>query len=457
MQPTEYLAGLRRGWWLLLVGLLLGLLGSLAYTRASPDTYEATVSVYFTPARGETVAELSQGSTYTQSLMPSFARLAVEPDVLRPVIDDLNLSVSPRQLASRVTAEAPIDTLLLAISASSERPEEAAAIADAVGRQLRIAVEELTPPGDENIRPIRVTTLAAAQVPSSPIAPSAFRNGVLGLALGLALGVTAVFVRELLNDDVRDADQIEQITGLPVLDSMEQRVGAGRVTVSAGVARRLRTTLLAAPDPSPGGRTLLVTSSVRDRGGSGVAAHLAASFAESGSRVLLVDGDLRRPTVATIFDITESTGLSDVVHGGANMTSAARSSDQQGLDLLPAGASTDDPGAVLASPSLRSGLLEASRVYDVVIINAPPVGESADALVLGQLVSGVLLVLDTRRIRRSELARHMRTLRLSGVPLLGCVLNKTRTQFRAWPTPVRLSSPTLEPEPDGVARTGPPA
>ncbi len=196
MEPAQYLAVLRARWLSIGVLALVGLVLAAVVTARTTQQYRATTTVFFSLERGETVGELVQGANYTQELVQSYAEVATMSVVLDPVIRDLGLDTTASRLAGTITADAPLDTVLIRISATDPDPGRATDVANAVGSQLATAVEALSPRGPQESTPINVTVTEPAQVPRSPIAPRVKLNLAAGLGLGLAAGIGLALLRE---------------------------------------------------------------------------------------------------------------------------------------------------------------------------------------------------------------------------------------------------------------------
>jgi len=438
VQPSRYATALRDSWVLLVVGALFGVAVSLGVTAAIAPSYRASTTLFFAPARGQTVGELNQGSTYTQSLMESFTQVVTQPAVLDPVIALLKLPVSSKQLAAQVEAETPLDSLIMTISVTNSDADQSAAIANAVAIQLRATVTQLVPQRAGVARPIDVTTVAAAQVPLVRSGPSRSRNAVLGLAAGLALAALLALVRTALPARVRGGAQVTELTGLPVL----VRVPSSRAARSAGDAaaadayRRLRLALsgtLPASDGEapPVGALVVVTSCGGGARRSTAAARLAASWAESGVRVLLVDADLRsRPDAAETAGARS--GLSAVLRGQVSLESATTHRDGSPLHVLESGPVPPDAGALVSGPTMRELLAITRARYEVVVVDTPPLLTSADALVLGQQASGLLLVVDTGRTTDRQLLEIGQQVQRAGVHTFGAVVDEGAVEQPGW-------------------------
>ncbi|MFZ5591380.1 MAG: CpsD/CapB family tyrosine-protein kinase [Bacillota bacterium] len=171
-------------------------------------------------------------------------------------------------------------------------------------------------------------------------------------------------------------------------------------------------------------RSLLVTSSAPNEGKSLTVANLAAAFAQSGPRVLIVDADLRKPTQHKLFSISNLQGLTSVLLGQMELADAVHRVPPHALYVLPTGPIPPNPAELLGSQRMREFIREATAAYDLVFFDTPPVVSVTDAALLGAVVDGVLLVVEAGKTK-IELAQKARQL-LSNVQarLLGVVLNK---------------------------------
>src|SRR4051794_21842274 len=298
---------------------------ALVLSLAATPQYSSTAALYFSLQHGSSANDLAQGATYTRDQLASYATLARSPSVLGPVIDELDLHTTSAALAGRVSATAATDTVVLEVTATSSSGPESARIANAVADQLTRSVLAVAPTDLTGKATIRVTPVTPATAPGHPSSPRTLLNVVSGLVAGLILGVLLAVAREALDSRVRDGARVEALTDVPVLGrvaALRDRRGA-RLTVAGAPGsaqaeqfRQLRTNLeftRAAGEPL----SLVVTSSMPGEGKSTVAANLALALAEVYERVLLVDADLRRPTVADRLDLEGSAGLSTVLIGRA--------------------------------------------------------------------------------------------------------------------------------------------
>lgn len=430
MELVEYANVLRRRWAVIVCSALVGALAAVAWAWSTPPVYTATAKVYVSLNTGESTSDLLQGSTYVKNLIESYAALTDMPVVLDPVAQDLGDDVTGRYLASIVSADSPLNTSIIEIKVDHGTPESAAEIANAVAEQLSTTVVDLSPatPGGEQA--IAVTVVSPAEVPQYPSAPRTRLLTAAGGAGGLALSIALVLLWAVLDTRIRSAQDLEMVsegTGLlgaiPVVKRKVARVPATHDPLStrAEAYRRVQTNLSFVDATTPA-RVLVVTSSIPGEGKSTTSINLASTFAESGSRVLLVDSDMRRPSIATTLGLEDAAGLTTALVGRSAMADLVQRYGPGHLDVLPLGPIPPNPHQLIASDATRDLLAAARSAYDVVIIDAPPLLPVSDAAVLSTMADGVVVVVGARRVRRQQLAQALRTLAGVEARVLGFIL-----------------------------------
>lgn len=175
-----------------------------------------------------------------------------------------------------------------------------------------------------------------------------------------------------------------------------------------------------------------ITSSMRGEGKSLTAINLAYVIAEKGSKVLLIDADLRIPTIAKKLDIESAPGLTDLLKGKGAKISEFQTHLLPNWYVLPSGAIPPNPSELLGSKRMENILAQLKEIFDYVIIDLPPVNVVSDAISISNLISGVLVVIREEYTEKKELERCVRQLKLSNVNVFGCVLNAARAENRAY-------------------------
>ena len=431
MELRDYLTILRRRWLAILVVTLVTLATAATVTLLTTRQYTASTRLFF-GVQGESVTELAQGSTFTEKQMASYAEVAKSPLVLERVIEQRGLPMTASQLAESVTATAPTGTVILEIAATSTDPVRAAQIANSIGEQLTTVASDLIPERPDGSESVRATILAPAQTPLEQSSPQVIRNLALGLALGLVLGVGFAILRHVLDTKIRNEQDVLAVTETAVLGVVPFDGGAPTHPVvmhddplgaRSEAVRRLRTNLQFV-NLANQTKSILVTSSVPGEGKSTTALNLAVSMVDAGQKVILIDADLRRPSVAEYLGLEGGAGLTTVLIGRAELSDVVQPWQQTSLDILPAGQIPPNPSELLGSTAMSSLLAELGNRYDLVIFDSPPVLPVTDAMVLSKLAGGTLLVVGVDRIHRTQLRDTIDSLNTVGANLQGLVLNK---------------------------------
>lgn len=425
MTLRTYVGALRKRWWLIVgLAVLLGAVG-FAYARSQTPMYRSSATSYVTLSSAGSVSELVQGSTYTQNLIQSFALLATTPAVLDPVIDDLGLDVSPTALARSVTVDVPLNSFLIRITAVSSEPAEAQAIANAVSDELSQAVQRLSPTTAEGGATVRLESVAPATVPMYPFSPNTRQEAVTWAAGGAALGALLALLLTLLDTKVRTEVEVAEVTRLPVLGLIPKDKRLARrprlEPVASEAVRRLRTNLTFL-DAGRHLNSIVVTSPSASEGKTTVAVSLATALAEVHDRVLLIDADLRRPTAAVRTGVLPDAGLTDILIGRAELEEVVQEWQDSGVYVLAAGVVPPNPSQLIEGAAMKSLLELASREFDFVVVDSPPLLPVVDAALITRRVGGAIVVANAQKTTRSSLAKAIGNLDAIDSEALGVVL-----------------------------------
>jgi len=276
-----------------------------------------------------------------------------------------------------------------------------------------------------------ISIIDSATPPSVPSKPNMIINLALAAIFGLGLGVVAALVLEALDETVASPDDVEKKLGIPVLGVVPlldkgQTTAAALADIRSGFSEAyysLRTALqFSTPDGAP--TSLLVSSARPAEGKSTTAYAVAINLARVGKRVLLVDGDLRNPSMHRVVGVDNERGMSNLLSGSSDLASVVQRTRQDNLFFIPCGPLPPNPAELWGSDRLRQFLLEARNNFDHVILDGPPVLGFADAPLLAASVSGVLFVLESRGTRRGQARGALRRLKVGKARLLGAVLSK---------------------------------
>lgn len=443
MELRDYLRIFRAHW----LGMVLIIVGAIVlafgWTLTQPKVYTADASA-IVQANNKTddpgMANL--GNSVAQQKVKTYVELGSSRKVAQSVIDELALKQSPESLVSKVSISNPVDTTSLRVSASASTPEQARDIAEAWVRGMATEVNIIETDSADQTGAVYLRPIDSARLPSSPSSPNVKLVLAIGGLVGLALAIGYGLLRYTLDRRIRSVEGVERETGVAVVGTVpeektftsEDRLipfdGGNSANSSkahlfaiAEAMRELRTNIQFMDVDNPP-RAIVVTSPLPGDGKSTTASNLAITLASSGQRVVLIDGDLRRPMIDTAFGLPKGAGLSDVLAGRAELGDVAHRIGSNGrLLVITAGKVPPNPSEVLGSARMKE-LLEAISREAIVIIDAPPLIPVTDAAVLAHSADGAIIVATVGKTTFEVLGKALGNLERAGARALGIVLNR---------------------------------
>lgn len=432
MELQDYLTILRKRWVSIVVITALAVAGAVAASLLMTPMYRATTQVFVSVQGSSSTTELLQGSSFTRQQVTSYTQLATSPLVLGPVIDEMGLDTRADELGQRVTAESPLNTSLINLSASDENPAIAAALADAIADEFREVISDIETPASGGPSAVKISVVRDAAAPTSPTSPNTKLNLALGLLVGLALGVGFAILREVLDTRVRGEADVAKVTSTSVIGTIGYDEDAPQHPLivqssphshRAEAFRRLRTNLQFL-DIADRPQSIVVTSSLPGEGKSTTTINTAISLADAGSRVALIDADLRRPSVARYMGLEGGVGLTTVLIGKAAVEDVIQPWGNGYLHVLPSGQIPPNPSELLGSQAMANLLDKLTRTYDIVLVDTAPLLPVTDAAILSKLTGGAVLVVGANKLHRNQLAESIGALETVGARILGVVVNQ---------------------------------
>lgn len=430
MEFSDYGQHIRRNWKLLVGCLLLGLVSAAAASALMAPVYQSTTKLFVATQSSGSVLELQQGNNFTQQRVQSYVLTASTPLVLQPVIDNLGLPLNSSQLANKLQVSAELNTVVIAITASDATPEGAARIASGVAESLMGVIGNLESTAEKT--PLKLTVVAPAEIPLGPASPNILLNLVIGLIVGLAVGIGAAVLGTVLDTKIRSEADLKRITDGAVLGGVPHDPATGKKSLithsvlksaRAEAFRQVRTNLQYAHF-GKGANSMLVTSAIPGEGKSTSCIHLALTLAETGQSVVIVDADLRRPSVAGYLGLEQTAGLTTALIGRAEVDDLLQPYGAHGVHVLASGHVPPNPSELLGSKEMTELIRYLEGRFDHVLLDAPPLLPVTDAAVLAPRVGGVVLVVGARQVRLAEVRKALASLSMVDARLLGIVLNR---------------------------------
>jgi capsular exopolysaccharide synthesis family protein len=274
-----------------------------------------------------------------------------------------------------------------------------------------------------------ISVIDRAEPPLLPVSPNPKVNILLSLLAGLVVSLAAVAALETFHDGVRGPDEVEQRFGAPLLGVIPRLKGPAQAQLadlSSPISEAYQTVRASVELSSENGspRTLLITSSREGEGKSTTALAMARDAAASGRRVLLIDADMRRPSIHTLAKVQRTPGLSNMLTQQLPASSVIYPTETENLFVMPAGPKPPSPAELLGGAAFRALLTYLKQEFDQIIIDSPPVLGLADAPRLASVADGTMVVMEANRSHRGAITAAMRRLTAARAKIIGAVLVK---------------------------------
>ncbi len=424
------LARLIRTRWLIITAIaILSVLGAAVATWMTTPQYQSSTRLYVSATSGASAAERFQGNRLSQERVLSYTELLKGQSLAQRTVDKLNLDITADELRSKVKATAKVDTVLINVAVRDASPVRARDIANALSDEFVVMVRELETPGPGDRPDARVVVEQRASVPQAPVTPQKARNLALGLILGVTLGIAVAVLRDLLDNTVKDRETLEAVTGVGIVGAIpldKERRSKPAIyfdrdnSAIAEAFRKLRTNLqfLSVDNPP---RVIVILSSAPSEGKSTTAINIALALAEADKSVVLVDGDMRRPSLDKYLDLVGSVGFSTVLSGGASLAEVLQDTKFPRLTVLAAGPTPPNPSELLGSQAAKKLLEDLRSQFEYVIIDSAPLLAVTDGAILATVADGALIIAKYGETKREQLAHAVGTLKDVGATLLGAV------------------------------------
>jgi polysaccharide biosynthesis transport protein len=427
----DYLRVFREQWLVVLIAVVLGIAGAVAAFFVRPPEYTAQLTMYVSSQGGDSASAAFQGAQLSQQRVTSYVELVSSRRVGEDVIRRLRLEETPEALARRITATSALESVLIDVRVVDDDPELSAELANTVGEVFIGLVDELERPVEPGApQAVAVRVVQPAAVPIEPSSTGLPLMLAVGLLAGLALGVGAALARNALDTSVKSPDGLRDAAGAPNLGTIahDPQVPKRPLTVHedpqsprSEAFRQLRTNLQFVDVDNPH-KVIVVTSSLPSEGKTTTLVNLAIALASGGSRVLVVEADLRRPRAADLLGLERTVGLTSVLSGRVRADQVIQPWGGGLFDVLASGPLPPNPSELLGSRHMEAMLRDLREQYDMILIDTPPLLPVTDAAAVAPAADGAILVCRFRQTTRTQVATAVQALEAVSAPLLGTVL-----------------------------------
>lgn len=458
-------AVMNKAWLVAVVSVLCAVIAFLGTFFFITPQYQASAMFYVNNnafSVGDASLSISSGDLVTsRGLVESYLVILNTRETLNDVIDYAGVDRSYSEVKGMLSAAAVNETEIFQVSVTSPDPQEAERIANAIAYILPKRIATI-------IDGTSAKVVDAAIVPSSPSSPSYTKNTMVGFLLGFVLMVGIIALREIFDITIRTEEDVSQVCKHPILaavpdmaapskgsyyyygsgnDSKRKRkkktgiyaagkqTAGGPILIGKGISfaaseayKLLRTKLQFSFADDNNCRVIGLSSALSGEGKSLTAVNLAYTLSQLDKKVMLIDCDMRRPTLAEKLKIQKKPGLSSYLTGQSHLEELIQKYGTEGentFDVIAAGQNPPNPVELLSSARMTKVLNRLREIYDYVILDLPPVGEVSDAMAVANETDGMLLVVRQNYCDRIVLSEAARQFAFIHSKILGIVFNCT--------------------------------
>lgn len=432
MEFKDLLRTARRRWKTIVAFFLLAVVGTVVLSFATTPTYHSTARIFVATGQGSDATQAAQASFFTTQRVKSYADLARSRELMERVIKRLNLNLTPDQLKAKILSSVVQDTVIIQVEVRDAKPQVAQKIAQVEAEELAEFLGEVDADSSGTTL-VNASVVDPATYVADPIAPRTGLNLAVAGLIGLLLGLTVAVAREMLDNTVSSAQDVEKTIDASVLASIgfdndfPKHPLLTEISTHAPIseAYRLLRTNLQFLDLDTRPKSIVITSALPGEGKTSTATNLAIALAQTGQRILLVDADLRRPRAAKVLGLERSVGLTTVLVGRTKLEDSIQRHASSGIYVLASGPIPPNPTEVLQSRTAKALFEELGGLFDMVIIDAPPLLPVSDAAVTARDVDGAILVVRHGSTTREQLRQSALRLEQVDAQLLGVAVNMT--------------------------------
>lgn len=444
---------LKKAWLIGLLSVICAVLVFLGTFFLVAPKYQSSVMFYVNNSSlslGDASVNITSSDiSASRGLVKSYIVILETRETLTEVIDYAGVDRTYGEIRSMIEADSVDSTEIFKVIVTSTDPKEAEKIATAIAAVLPDRIDSIVDGTSSKV-------VEAAVVATNPSSPSYTKNAMIGFVFGLLAVSAIIILKEMFNVSVRNEEDIARSTTLPLLATVPDMLsksgshyGYGtsaapnkgkpdknettelvgdKISFAASEAYKLlRTKLQFSFTDQSGCRVIGISSTIAGEGKSVTAVNLAYTLSQFGARVLLIDSDMRCPTVFKKLPVKKAPGLSDFLSGQAPANQIIQpcglTSDVNAFHVIAAGRIPPNPMELLSSGKMEETLDALRKKYDYIILDLPPVGEVGDALTVANQTDGILMLVRQHMCTRPALAKAVRQFEFINARILGIVFN----------------------------------
>ncbi len=461
-------AVLSKMWLVILVPVICAALTLLGTIYLITPQYQSSAMFYVNNSSlsvgGDASLTIDSGDIVaSKNLVDTYIVILNSRTCLNDVIDYADLKYTTDELEAMITASSVNSTEVFEVVITGPDPKEAEKIANAIAYVLPNKISDI-------VEGTSAKVVDYAIVSNTPSSPNRVNNTLLGFGIGLVSILAIVILAELFDTTIRSEADLTQISAHPVLTAVPDMMTSGKggyyygegkkkskkkkllenestknvVLVGDGISfaaaeayKLLRTKLEFSFADEKNCRIIGVSSALAGEGKSLSSVNLAYSLSQLGKKVLIIDCDMRRPSLAAKLDIQRVPGLSNYLAGRIGIevilqTYGSENEDQLPVHVIAAGRVPPNPIELLSSEKMEQLLEKLRECYDYIVLDLPPVGEVSDAIVAAKLVDGILLVACQNYCNRNAFTHAVDQFEFVGARILGVVMNRVSEGGRGY-------------------------
>jgi|GEM_PF-1116435 len=422
MEHAGYFSIFRERWLVILLSTIVGLAIAITAAENIEKTYQADATLFLqvdAPSSG-----LNEQSQFSLSRIKSYVDLVASPDLLDGVVSNLGLDMTSAQLKKQLSAENPLSTVLLVVTAKADDPDLAASIANEAAAGLSRKVDQLENSSPDSKYAIRLDVTLPAQAPAGPSSPNVPVIFGLGIVGGLAVGLIAAILIERMRPRVRTASDVRRVTGLPLIAQLPRNLLPSRASGPRRVDNSLRTAASNLRAISRGHLPpVIALVPVGSRPGRpSTRLGLSRGLASTGRAVVLIESDVTAQKAARFPFADDRRGMSEALSGTVEVADALVTLESEQFRVFPAGSAAAMPTEFVTERNIGRVMASIAERVDVAVVQVDATSQPLPLEALAPVVRGAILVTSFSRTTARQLKRELSLLRILNVVPIGVIM-----------------------------------